>query len=313
MNPSMPRVTSIASAASLASGACTFEQLRAAHLPGRPKPDVETFFALYAQLSAPFQALLDAVFAQPGLWSAFARGPSSRAGHHSGVGGNLRHTLEVARLSLVLGSDATCADQVDRDVQIAAALLHDVGKAQEYEETRYGWRMSAQGRLVGHKFVGFAMVWSALQKTAGITEHQREALLNCLSSSSQGARSSSTRGAAATEAKLLHKADGLSAESDLTRASYAACGQAPGFGVRHPHQRETPYHVKPGPQHAPQPAQPAQPVQPALRAQPGPAAPVVRVVPATPATPAAPSVPAAAPGALRPSLLERLRAASRRR
>ena len=269
----------------------TFEQLRAAHLPGTPKPDVETFFALYAQLSAPFQALLDAVFAQPGFWSAFARGPSSRAGHHSSIGGNLRHTLEVARLSLVLGSDATCAGQVDRDVQIAAALLHDVGKAQEYEETRYGWRMSAQGRLVGHKFVGFALVWNALQKTAGITEHQREALLNCLSSSNQGSRSSSTRGAAATEAKLLHSADGLSAESDLTRASYAARGQAPGFGVRHPHQRETPYHVKSG-------LQPA--AQPALRAQPRPAVPVAKVA-------------SAAPSALRLSLLERLHAVSRRR
>jgi len=300
MNPSLPRVTSIASAASLTSGASTYEQLRAAHLPGTPKPDVETFFALYAQLSAPFQALLDAVFAQPGLWSAFARGPSSRAGHHSGTGGNLHHTVDVVRLSLVIGSDPTYAGQVDRDVQIAAALLHDVGKAQEYEATRYGWRMSAQGRLVGHKFVGFALVWNALDKTDGITQHQRLALLNCLSSSSQSARSSSTRGAAATEAKLLHAADGLSAESDLTCASYAARGQAPGFGVRHPHQRETPYHTKPGPQYAPQPLQP---VQPALRAQPRPAAPVVRAAPAT----------TAVPGALRPSLQERLRALARRR
>jgi len=266
----------------------TFEQLRAVHLPSTPKSDVDTFFALYAQLSAPFQQLLDAVFAQPGLWKAFASSPSSRVGHHGGAGGNLRHTLEVARISLLLGSDPAFIDLVDRDVQIAAALLHDVGKAQEYEATRYGWRMSAQGRLVGHKFAGFGLVWNAVHAIHGITDHQRLALLNCLSSSTQG-WSSSTRGPASAEAQLLHQADQLSAASDLFRASHAACGQAPGFGIRHRHQRETPYHVK----SCPKPA-----VQPALRARPRPAGPVVRAAPAV-------------PSALRPSLQERLRAASR--
>ncbi|CAN5160192.1 hypothetical protein BH10PSE16_BH10PSE16_39570 [soil metagenome] len=265
--------------------ALTFEQLRAAHLVSVPKSAVHEFFELYGQLSAPFRALLDQVFAQPGVWDAFAHGPSSCQGHHRGPGGNLRHSVEVARISLALASDPACQRLVDRDVVIVVALLHDLGKTREYEAGWHGRKMSPLGRLVGHKFTGFGMLWAPLHSIPGIGERQRLAILHCLSSAPQGA-SGGARGLACLEAQILSHADQLSASSDLFGASQAARPNA-GFGVRHPHQRETPYHVRPCP-------------KPALEA-----------VPRTgraPATPAAASD--ATPPAQRRPLQERLRAAA---
>ena len=254
---SFPQISTPTPTPTTPSATSTFIQLRTAHLASMPKCPVSEFFGLYRQLSAPFQALLDQVFAQPGAWPAFAGGPSSKRGHHCSSGGNLRHSVDVARLSLTLAADPVAEHLVDRDVLIVAALVHDLGKALEYEPGMYGTKMSPLGRLVGHKFAGFGMIWTILHSAPGIGECQRLALLNCLSCSHQGAFGGA-RGPACLEAQIVHHADQFSASSDLFSASLAASRAGTGFGVRHNHQRETPYHVKPRAQavsHAPLTAQ----------------------------------------------------------
>ncbi len=46
---------------------------------------------------------------------------------------------------------------LDRDVLLAGALLHDVGKLLEIEEVDGAFRKSAQGKLVRHPFSGVAL------------------------------------------------------------------------------------------------------------------------------------------------------------
>ena len=103
----------------------TFEQARAAYLANASAGDLKKFFALYFELTAPFQELFDTVFGPPGLWSAFITAPSSMRGHHRERGGNLRHSVEVAEISLLLASRKNIGQQVDRQVQITASLTHD--------------------------------------------------------------------------------------------------------------------------------------------------------------------------------------------
>jgi len=226
------------------AAAPTFAQLRAACLAiSAEKSAVDEFFEIFRQLTPPFQNLLGQIFAQPGLWEAFVRGPSSRRGHHCGRGENLRHSVEVARLSLCIAA-TSFETLVDSDVLIVTALLHDLGKALEYQEGVCRTKMSPLGRLVGHKSSGFGMVWGPLHSTSGIGECQRLAILNSLSSS-ENAAAKDVRGPASFEALIVSRADQLSAAGDLFRASHAASGSNAGFGVRHDHQRETPYHVKP--------------------------------------------------------------------
>ena len=191
------------------------------------------------QLAPPFIELFTEIFREEGLWSAFASGPSSVRGHHSKVDGNLLHCLEVAEICICLGE--LYDDVVDQDVLLSAALLHDIGKADEYENQLFGFRMSPVGKMIGHKMSGFAVVYSALRQVKGLTDAQIIGLKNCIACTS--GFSHDIRGPGCFEAEILIKADQLSAAGDLYRKSYAARGGKAGFGLHHPHQRQTPFHI----------------------------------------------------------------------
>ena len=222
----------------------TFAQLAAPYRDrtAAGNADIQGFFALYLQLPAPFQDLLDQIFAQPGLWDAYLRAPSSVKGHHRERGGNLRHSVEVAQLSLAQ-ADAYI-DMIDRDVVIISALMHDLGKTLEYELKGCTARMSTQGRLLGHKLTGLGLIWAPLHGCAGIGEHQRLAILNVLTCSANGAAWGG-QAPGAFEAEIVCRNDQLSAIADMYRVSHARTGPEGGFGIYHKHQRVTPFHVKP--------------------------------------------------------------------
>jgi 3'-5' exoribonuclease len=204
-------------------------------------PPEREYIELVRSLSQPFSKLFELIFDKEGLWQSFVSGPSSVRGHHSVRGGNLKHSLEVAERCRQLAQ--ADLEIIDLDVLIAAALLHDVGKALEYERTTLGWRMTSIGQAVGHKSSTFGMVYSALERIEGFTKHQVLALCNCLSCTSSV--SHDLRGPACLEAELLLKCDQMSALTDQYRDSREISGNQAGHGVRKPHLRETPFFTKP--------------------------------------------------------------------
>lgn len=213
--------------------------------------DVISFFELAKELPPPFISLLNQVFSEPGLWERFKNGPSSRVGHHHHSGGNIEHAVEVAKLCLQIGE--LQPNLVDRSVLLISALLHDIGKVDEYEAFVHGTRMSAVGRLVGHKFTGYAIVWSALKVDHGLTPAQVLGIQNCMAACTGW--DANFRGAACIEAEILSRADQLSACFDLHHDSHSKMEALNGFGERHRHARETPFHVKERPQRELTPAE----------------------------------------------------------
>ncbi|MDY6824803.1 MAG: HD domain-containing protein [Thermodesulfobacteriota bacterium] len=85
----------------------------------------------------------------------FKRSPAAKMMHHAYLGGLLEHTLAVAELALVVADRYT--DKLDRDMLVAGAILHDIGKAREFV---YDYRIdySDEGRLLGHIAIGMMMV-----------------------------------------------------------------------------------------------------------------------------------------------------------
>jgi len=63
-------------------------------------------------------------------WNEFSTIPASIRYHHTEEGGLLQHTVEVCNIGLQI-IEALCLD-VSIDYFVTAALLHDVGKIQEY-------------------------------------------------------------------------------------------------------------------------------------------------------------------------------------
>ena len=146
------------------------------------------------------------LFSEP-IAADFRRAPCTRAGHHAYVGGLLEHTVAVGTL---IGEVCQLHPRLDSDLLMAAALLHDVGKAREFT---YGaeFGITEEGRLLGHLTLGAEIVGSA---AGDLAPERRAALLNCVLTHhgvDGGRAGGSGRGFAIPEALALYRLNALDA------------------------------------------------------------------------------------------------------
>ena len=108
--------------------------------------------------------LLLAIFKDKKFKARFNKAPAAKAMHHAYVGGLLEHTLAVSRLA-----DVVCGlyPSIDRDLLLAGALLHDIGKVEEFSFAVLPFDYSDQGRLVGHMVIGIEMIQAKIEKISG--------------------------------------------------------------------------------------------------------------------------------------------------
>ena len=175
------------------------------------------------------------------LWDGFrfrrfCEGPSSLQDHHAYRNGNLRHTVEVARHALDI---ARSYPQANIGVCLAAALLHDVGKADEYVSCGPDyWIMSDRGKLVGHRNTIQAWIASALSTNRiNLPEKVHFSLVHALTSA-PGAEWLGIRQPATPESTILSIADRLSSEKDMMLSLANKNG---GWGNKHPHRKGKPF------------------------------------------------------------------------
>jgi 3'-5' exoribonuclease len=103
--------------------------------------------------------LLTEVFT-PVLWSKFLASPAAKAVHHNYSGGLIEHTLKVAQLGDKISS---LYKDINRDLLITGAILHDIGKIQEFSiEILPDY--TEVGRMVGHIVLGYELVAKAIGK-----------------------------------------------------------------------------------------------------------------------------------------------------
>jgi 3'-5' exoribonuclease len=90
------------------------------------------------------------VFADAAFTSAFRLSPATVDGHRAYLGGLLEHTVGVARICDGL---AKLHPQIERDVLLAGALLHDIGMV---DAVRFDTSVETTdaGRLLGHAVLG---------------------------------------------------------------------------------------------------------------------------------------------------------------
>ncbi|WFN33721.1 HD domain-containing protein [Methanogenium sp. S4BF] len=105
--------------------------------------------------------LVERVFASH---DAFFFVPAARAKHHAYRGGLAEHTLEVVRYTeaFLTGAEGISAD---RDVAVAGALLHDVGKAVCFAEQGFSYSQLPIYSLLGHISPGISIIEQAAAET----------------------------------------------------------------------------------------------------------------------------------------------------
>ena len=100
------------------------------------------------------KALLEAVFAIPGVPEKFKTAPAAKSIHHAWLGGLIEHVLSLCTLCRAVAPNYP---QVDLDLMLAGAILHDIGKIDELTYAR-GFGYSDDGQLIGHIVQGLRMV-----------------------------------------------------------------------------------------------------------------------------------------------------------
>lgn len=83
--------------------------------------------------------------------------------HHAFRGGFVEHILSVTRNALMLAEKyhhwlPETVDARSRDLTIAGAILHDIGKVRELTMTSTGAEMTPAGELIGHALLGRDLV-----------------------------------------------------------------------------------------------------------------------------------------------------------
>src|SRR5512133_833393 len=93
------------------------------------------------------KSLIRAFLEDDDIAARLRRAPAAKTVHHAYAGGLLEHTVSCLKLAHRL---ADHFPQVDRDLLVAGAFFHDLGKIRELSGDRGGIEYSDEGRLVGH-------------------------------------------------------------------------------------------------------------------------------------------------------------------
>ena len=119
---------------------------------------------MWAKIKNPqLKALVDEFLADKELMKKFCDAPGAMKLHHSYLGGLLEHTHDMLRAAAAV---LPIYPQVQADLVLAGAFLHDIGKT---EELSYDMAFSYtdEGQLIGHLVLGILMINS---KVAALAE-----------------------------------------------------------------------------------------------------------------------------------------------
>jgi 3'-5' exoribonuclease len=136
--------------------------------------------------------------------------------HIANASGLLEHTLSVARTSVYLAQKyddyyPEMKPRLDQGLVVAGAILHDIGKLRELEQSPAGPTYCAEGHLIGHILQGRDMV----REAAAGKEIDREMLLrleHIIVSHQRLPEWGSPKPPMTPEATIVHYADDLDAK-----------------------------------------------------------------------------------------------------
>lgn len=198
----------------------------------RDRSWVDRAASLWEQLSRPFQHLVTAVLWDGSRLERFLTGPAALHGYPPYPNGNLRHAVETAEQAMMLAKGMS---DVCNSVLIAAAFLHDAGKADDFRLTpeRAGYEFSERGRLVGYRHT--ILEWLAVARCKDgviVPESQYLALVHALTAT-RGAEHLGIRGPQIIEATILTVADQVTHEAAWMSGGHGTLPQGPAFVARY--------------------------------------------------------------------------------
>jgi 3'-5' exoribonuclease len=150
------------------------EEFELADYVPRTQHDVEQMWSKLVSCVDSFtdsdlQSLLRSFIDDPIFATAFREAPAARSLHHAWLGGLLEHVVSLIGICELA---ARHYPEINRDLLLTGAILHDVGKL---EELTWGtsFDYTLEGQLVGHITMGIGMIQRKLQMLPGFPPRLR--------------------------------------------------------------------------------------------------------------------------------------------
>jgi 3'-5' exoribonuclease len=153
--------------------------------------------------------LLDSILGPASeTWPEFRDAPAAKRNHQAYKHGLLEHCLGVAQAVHAIAVGDTFPD-VDHDVAVSGALLHDIGKLEAYTFAGAAIEMSDAGKLQGEIPLGYYRVRREIEQRPGFPPDLAEALLHIILSHHGALEHGSPVVPCTREATLVHMIDNL--------------------------------------------------------------------------------------------------------
>lgn len=126
--------------------------------PREPQEMLETLSSIMdKEITHPKLRLLMAEFFRDKNFSrAYASAPAARKIHHNYIGGLLEHSLEVVENCLLMIKQFP--GKLHPSLLLTGAILHDMGKIEEYDLKSLAYNLTDRGKLIGHISIGIEML-----------------------------------------------------------------------------------------------------------------------------------------------------------
>lgn len=162
--------------------------------------------------NAGLKELLNAFFREDEAFvKAFQQSSAAKTVHHGFVGGLLEHTLGVANLCVYY---CKAYPVLNRDLLLAAALCHDIGKTKElslFPENDY----TDEGQLLGHIVMGAEMIAEKACMIKELSKEMENQLKHCILAHHGEYEFGSPKKPALIEAVALNFADNTDAKLQI--------------------------------------------------------------------------------------------------
>lgn len=163
------------------------------------------------------KTLLDNIFSAERL-KKYSSAPAGKMWHHAYVGGLLEHTLEIVKIC-----DLMCDihQEINRDLLITGALLHDFGKIEELSfDSAFDY--TDKGKLLGHIVIASIIINDEINKITGFSDELKTNLLHLILSHQGKLEHASPVVPKTLEAITLYQSDELSAKVNAYKLSLSS-------------------------------------------------------------------------------------------
>ena len=190
------------------------------YLPKTTK-NIDELWQTLANFVAGFQnvhlkSLVQAFMTDQEISAAYRNAPAAKTLHHACIGGLLDHVVSLFR-----SCDLMCRNypQINRDLLLTGAFLHDIGKIHELTYNR-SFSYTTKGQLLGHMVIELEMLQAKLARLPDFPEELKTMVEHLIISHHGEYEFGSPKLPMFPEALMLHYLDDLDSKMEAMRAHF---------------------------------------------------------------------------------------------